>query len=141
MLVDEDGYIQLTAFDYCKFLKPNELARSFLGLPEYLAPEIVDESGHSFSVDWWALGIFIYELVVGMPPFYDKNVQRIYTMIRNQQVAFPDPVRHKITVSDSFMDLVRKLLNKNKDQRLGANGGLEEVKSHAWFADIDFDLL
>ena len=70
ILMDEDGYICLTDFGLAKILDGNEQAYSFCGTPEYLAPEILEEKGHAFPVDWWALGILTYEMIVGFPPFY-----------------------------------------------------------------------
>jgi len=70
ILMDEDGYICLTDFGLAKVLEGNSQAFSFCGTPDYLAPEILVERGHSFPVDWWALGILTYEMIVGFPPFY-----------------------------------------------------------------------
>ena len=70
ILMEEDGYICLTDFGLAKILDQNEQAYSFCGTPEYLAPEILEERGHAFPVDWWALGILTYEMIVGFPPFY-----------------------------------------------------------------------
>lgn len=71
--MDELGHICLTDFGMAKILKRNELALSFCGTPEYLAPEILQEVGHSMAADWWALGIFTYEMMFALPPFYSKN--------------------------------------------------------------------
>ncbi len=71
--MDEDGYIYLTDFGLAKILEKDEVANTFCGTAEYLAPEIITESGHSFAVDWWALGILTYEMMVGFPPFYTGN--------------------------------------------------------------------
>jgi serine/threonine protein kinase len=70
ILLDESGYVCLTDFGLAKILEQNEQAYSFCGTPEYLAPEILEENGHAFPVDWWALGILTYEMIVGFPPFY-----------------------------------------------------------------------
>ena len=69
ILMDEDGYICLTDFGIAKVLKDDEQTTSFLGSPDYLAPEILNRKGHSFPVDWWTLGILTYEMMIGGPPY------------------------------------------------------------------------
>lgn len=73
ILMDSNGYICLTDFGLAKVLEKGQQAFSFCGTPDYLAPEILIEKGHSFPVDWWALGILTYEMIVGFPPFYTGN--------------------------------------------------------------------
>ena len=73
VLMQEDGYLSLTDFGLAKFIEGGEVAKSFVGTPEYLAPEIIGEKGHTFGVDWWTLGIFTYEMVIGFPPFITKG--------------------------------------------------------------------
>ena len=116
------------------------MANSFCGTAEYLAPEMLIGNGHDYTVDWWALGILIYEMIVGIPPFYHSNKHRMYFLIRESKVNFPDPVKHRITVSDEAKDLICKLLNKEKTKRLGANG-VKEILQHPWFADLDLGKL
>ena len=123
-------------------MQDGELANSFCGTAEYLAPEMLIGNGHDYSVDWWALGILIYEMVVGIPPFFHKNKHRMYFLIRESPVNFPDPVRHKITVSPDCQDLICKLLDKNRKTRLGAGEqGIDEILQHPWFADLDMKAL
>jgi len=70
ILVGEDGYLNLVDFGICKRLQKNEVTKSLCGTPEYLSPEMLNQEGHSFQVDWWTLGIVIYEMLVGLTPFY-----------------------------------------------------------------------
>ena len=88
----EDGYICLTDFGLAKILEANEQAYSFCGTPEYLAPEILEEKGHAFPVDWWALGILMFEILSGYPPFYDVNPYDIYRRIAVGYFEFPETI-------------------------------------------------
>lgn len=75
ILLTSDGYIMLADFGLAKILNINDTEdpNSFCGTPEYLAPEMIIGSGHDHSLDWWALGILIYEMIIGIPPFYNQN--------------------------------------------------------------------
>lgn len=73
ILVGQDGYLRLIDYGLAKMTKGDELATTFCGTPEYLAPEMVAQTGHDFGVDWWAVGIMMYELLVGVTPFYHSN--------------------------------------------------------------------
>ena len=103
-----------------------------------MAPEILDEQGHSFPVDWWALGILTYEMIVGFPPFYtgSPNNQKMYELIKTKPVFFPDEKKHGIAMSDQCKAFISSLLDKNPTKRLGLNG-MEEIINHPWFSDID----
>lgn len=88
--MDELGHVCLTDFGMAKILRKNELALSFCGTPEYLAPEIIQvqefilyfqEVGHSMAADWWALGIFTFEMLFALPPFYSKNQDLMFKNI------------------------------------------------------------
>lgn len=144
ILMDEDGYICLTDFGLAKIInEENKMAYSFCGTPEYLAPEILNETGHAFPVDWWALGILTYEMIVGFPPFYTgaNTNNKMYELIKKKDVYFPDPQKHKIHMSEESKDFIKLLLAKNPAQRLGTNGGLEEILAHPWFADLSKEVL
>jgi serum/glucocorticoid-regulated kinase 2 len=73
ILVDDKGYLKIIDYGLAKILAGEELAMSYCGTPEYLAPEMVNSSGHDFTVDWWAVGILIYEMLIGVTPFFNKN--------------------------------------------------------------------
>lgn len=103
VLMDANGYICLADFGLAKFLKDKEdQTYSFCGTAEYLAPEILDMKGHGFSVDWWTLGILMYEMATGRPPFMNKSHHRLGILIRTGKIIFPDPVRHGIEMSSEL---------------------------------------
>lgn len=139
ILVDQNGYIKIIDYGLAKILPSQELATSYCGTPEYLAPEMVGLSGHDMTVDWWALGVLIYEMLIGVTPFYNKNRQMLQSKIRHSKIVFPDRFQHKIAYSDKLVDIVHRLLDKDRTKRLGANGDVNEILSHPFFSDIDVD--
>ena len=80
---------------------------------------MVSKAGHDKNVDWWALGILIYEMLIGVTPFYNRERKLLLLKIRQSRVVFPDKKKYKIDYSDEFVDIVLKLLDKNKTSRLG----------------------
>ena len=100
---------------------------------------MVTSTGHNFGIDWWALGILIYEMIVGIPPFYHKDREHMFYLITNASIKYPDPKKHGITVSETAKDLINKLLEKDMDKRLGSSEDLDEVISHPWFSGINID--
>jgi serum/glucocorticoid-regulated kinase 2 len=134
ILVDEKGYLRLTDFGMAKKLKNNEKAISFCGTPEYLAPEIIAGQEYDQNIDWWSLGIIIYEMLCGVPPFYLENLDKMYEMIQNTEVTFPS----NIYLSYEAKDIIYKLLKKDVRERLGYVSGIVEVKNHPFFKGIDF---
>jgi serum/glucocorticoid-regulated kinase 2 len=126
ILIGEDGYLKLIDFGMAKMLKGNEKAMSFCGTPEYLAPEIITGEGHNKAADWWSYGVLLYEMLFGIPPFYSKNTEKMFDLITKAELKFPK----KIEVSEDAKDLIKKLLIKNQDLRLGSEGGFETIKKH-----------
>ena len=114
ILVDQNGYLKIIDYGLAKILKNNEEATSFCGTPEYLAPEIMTKSGYDKAVDWWAVGILMYEMLIGVTPFFNRNQNVLLQKIQTSKVVFPDRKRYKIDFSDEFKDLVNKLLIKDK---------------------------
>jgi serum/glucocorticoid-regulated kinase 2 len=143
ILMGEDGYICLTDFGLAKILGTDEQAFSFCGTPEYLAPEILEEKGHAFPVDWWGLGILTYEMIVGFPPFYtgNRDNKKMYEYILKKPVYYPDAKKHGIPMSEDCKDFINKCLVKNPQARLGTAGGLEEIISHPWFKSVNIEKL
>ena len=137
ILMDDQGYLKLADFGMAKKLKGDEKAMSFCGTPEYLAPEIITMEGHDKMADWWSFGILLFEMLCGLPPFYVENLDKMYELIKNISVKFP----RRITLREEAKDVIRKLLEKNPKKRLGSQSGIEEIKSHPFFASIDFNLV
>ncbi|CAN4080825.1 unnamed protein product [Withania somnifera] len=110
---------------------------SVVGTPDYLAPEILLGMGHGATADWWSVGVILFEMLVGIPPFNAEHPQQIFDNIINRDIPWP-----KIPEEMSFeaYDLINKLLNENPIQRLGATGA-GEVKRLPFFRDINWDTL
>ncbi|XP_055703153.1 cAMP-dependent protein kinase catalytic subunit 3 [Phlebotomus papatasi] len=131
LLLDRDGHLKITDFGFAKKLK--DRTWTLCGTPEYLAPEILQSKGHNKAVDWWALGVLIYEMLVGYPPFYDDNPLGIYEKILSGKVEWP---RQMDAVAK---DLVKKLLVLDRTKRIGnMKNGSDDVKRHRWFKHLDW---
>ena len=93
ILLDGDGHIKLTDFGLSKMYVsgagPENGTTTFCGTPEYLAPEVLQNEGHGKAVDWWSLGTLLYEMMAGLPPFYDTNIESMYEKILNAELRFP----------------------------------------------------
>ncbi|CAI5983116.1 unnamed protein product [Closterium sp. NIES-64] len=117
--------------------EPEATSNSFVGTEEYIAPEIISGTGHSSPVDWWTFGIFLYELLYGRSPFRGRNRQRTFTNVLTKDLAFPaNP-----PVSDEAKDLMRKLLQRDPADRLGAKHGAIEIRAHPFFKSIEWPLI
>lgn len=101
--------------------------------PEYLAPEVIQGNGHGLGVDWWALGVLLFEMLAGYPPFFADNPFTLYQMILNGGVKFPK------TVPSAAQQTIRALLTVNRTKRLGCgSGGESAVEMSPFFDDIDW---
>ncbi|KAJ4298659.1 cytochrome c oxidase subunit 1 [Collariella sp. IMI 366227] len=140
LLLDGEGHIKLVDFGFAKRLGNNESGHpvetyTLCGTPEYLAPEVIHNKGHTTAVDWWALGILIYEFLTGYPPFWHQNPIEIYKQIVEKPVVFPqDP-----SISEAAKDIIRQFCTVDRSRRLGnISGGAAKVKAHPFFASIDW---
>jgi len=132
LLLDADGHIRLTDFGLSKdSLVGDAITHTFCGTPEYLAPEVIKQEGYGKAVDWWALGVLIYEMLQGLPPFYDQNLRDMYDAILHQPIPFPR------NFSKEVKDIINQLMERDPSFRLGSKGA-QEVKDHEFFYTINF---
>nr|AML76651.1 putative LOV domain-containing protein [Malesherbia fasciculata] len=165
ILLQKDGHIVLTDFDLsfmtaCKpqvlklspprnrrrsrsqppptfVAEPVTQSNSFVGTEEYIAPEIITGTGHSSAIDWWALGILLYEMLYGRTPFRGKNRQKTFANILHKDLTFPS----SIPVSLAGRQLINALLNREPTNRLGSKTGANEIKQHPFFRGINWPLI
>ncbi|KAF9563708.1 Pkinase-domain-containing protein [Agrocybe pediades] len=138
ILLDATGHVALCDFGLSKAdLRPDELTTTFCGTTEYLAPEILlDEHGYSKIVDFWSLGVLLFEMCCGWSPFYAEDTQQMYKNICFGKIRFPKGV-----ICDEGKQFVKGLLNRNPKHRLGAQRDAAELKEHPFFASIDWEAL
>ena len=142
ILFNEDGYLLLADFGLAKMTKSKkDQTNSFCGTPEYLSPEMIIGTGHDHTVDWWTLGILLFELLVGITPFFHRNNHRMQYLITECPVTFPDKARLGFEVSPVARDLIKSLLEKDKTKRLGAQEDVAEVLRHPFFNGLDIEKL
>ncbi|KAI5181132.1 protein kinase X [Nematocida sp. AWRm80] len=131
ILLDTTGHIKLADFGFSKRLY-NSLTWTLCGTPEYLAPEIILNTGHGFEVDFWSLGVILYEMIVGIPPFYHENQVELCRQIIKGKIGFP------AYVDIITRDLIRKLLATDRKKRLGYGKGVKMICKHAFFRDVNW---
>ncbi|KAF0538295.1 AGC/AKT protein kinase [Gigaspora margarita] len=135
ILLDYSGHIALCDFGLCKLnMTESETTNTFCGTPEYLSPELLLGQGYTKTIDWWTLGVLLYEMLTGLPPFYDENTNEMYRKILQDELRFPDEV------SSEARSLLTGLLTRDPNHRLG-NNGAQEIKEHAFFSAIDWKKL
>lgn len=134
LLIAEDGYLKLTDFGFAKVVEGRTY--TLCGTPEYLAPEILLNKGHGKPVDWWTLGIIIYEMQAGIDPFSDDDPLAIYQKILKGKVKFPR------NFDKNAKSLVKHLLVNDLTKRFGnLKNGFNDIKNHRWFAGLDWQRL
>ncbi|XP_033150210.1 LOW QUALITY PROTEIN: cGMP-dependent protein kinase 1 [Drosophila busckii] len=138
LMLSSDGYCKLVynkCFGFAKYVRPNEKTNTFAGTPEYVAPEIILDRGHDRSVDYWGLGILIYELLVGQTPFRGVNQVKIYQKILGGIDLIAMPSR----IPKSAQHLIRHLCKQLPAERLGyQRRGIADIKRHSWFDSLDW---
>lgn len=137
ILLDANGHVQLVDFGLAKenIFRPDQGASSMCGTYEYLAPEVIKRVGHGFAVDWWNLGMVLFEMLTGLPPWYVKDRKKLFDRICNKPLQFPN------SISQNATGLIMRLLNKNPVLRLGSARGAVEVQQQPFFSGVDWNLL
>jgi len=131
ILIDSKGHLKLADFGFAKVVE--DRTWTLCGTPEYLAPEIIGSRGHGKGVDWWALGVLIFEMLAGYPPFYDESPFGIYQKIRLGIVDYP---RH---IEPFARELIAGLLVSDRARRLGClREGAADVKRARFFKSVDW---
>lgn len=102
LLIGADGHLKITDFGFAKVV--TERTYTLCGTPEYIAPEVIKNEGHGKAADWWALGILIYEMLIGTPPYYDNNPIKIYEKILEGDLFFPSEIEPRA------INLIKRLL-------------------------------
>lgn len=135
IIIAEDGHLKLTDFGLSKENADSDFtSNSFVGTYAYAAPEVLKQKAHGKSLDWYLLGALLYELLVGLPPYYDKDQDVMNDNIINGALKLPRGL------SEQARDIILKLLSRNPLNRLGAGPtGAKEIKTHPFFQGLNWD--
>ncbi|XP_069686325.1 serine/threonine-protein kinase N isoform X3 [Periplaneta americana] len=137
LLLDTEGYVKIADFGLCKEgMGYGDRTGTFCGTPEFLAPEVLTETSYTRAVDWWGLGVLIFEMLVGESPFPGDDEEEVFDSIVNDEVRYPR------FLSLEAIAIMRRLLRKNPERRLGSSErDAEDVKKQAFFRTIQWDEL
>ena len=128
IVIDVDGHVRLTDFGLSR-LDMYENSMSFCGSPEYMSPEMIMGEGHSKTVDFYCLGALVFEMLTGLPPFYDRDSNKMHNRVLNEELVFPDHL------SETCKSILKGLLAKDPGERLGSKG-VKEIIKHPWCRDM-----
>uniref|UniRef100_A0AAY4A6Q6 protein kinase C n=1 Tax=Denticeps clupeoides TaxID=299321 RepID=A0AAY4A6Q6_9TELE len=137
LLLDTDGYVKIADFGLCKEgMGFGDRTSTFCGTPEFLAPEVLTDTSYTRAVDWWGLGVLIYEMLVGESPFPGDDEEEVFDSIVNDEVRYPR------FLSVEAISIMRRLLRRNPERRLGSSEkDAEEVKKQPFFRNVDWEAL
>ena len=132
ILITKSGYLKLTDFGFAKYLD-NDKTYTLCGTPEYLAPEIILNKGHGKPVDWWTMGILLYEMLIGIDPFSDDDPMAIYQKIVKGKIHFPKDI------DKNAKSLIKHLLNGDTTKRFGClKNGVKDIATHRFFDEFNW---
>ncbi|KAM9426859.1 serine/threonine-protein kinase N2 isoform 2-T2 [Salvelinus alpinus] len=135
LLLDTEGYVKIADFGLCKEgMGFRDRTSTFCGTPEFLAPEVLTETSYTRAVDWWGLGVLVFEMLVGESPFPGDDEEEVFDSIVNDEVRYPR------FLSTEAISIMRRLLRRSPERRLGAGErDAEEVKKHLFFRNMDWN--
>lgn len=129
ILLDRNGHIKVVDFGFAKYVP--DVTYTLCGTPDYIAPEVINTKAYNKSVDWWSLGILIYEMLAGVTPFTASNPVKTYENILSAPLTFPN------FFEENVINLLNGLINRDLSNRLGnLKGGTQDVKNHPWFSEV-----
>uniref|UniRef100_A0A3Q3X1K9 non-specific serine/threonine protein kinase n=1 Tax=Mola mola TaxID=94237 RepID=A0A3Q3X1K9_MOLML len=134
LMLDKDGHIKITDFGLCKEgITDTATMKTFCGTPEYLAPEVLEDNDYGRAVDWWGLGVVMYEMMCGRLPFYNQDHEKLFELILMEEIKFPR------TLSADAKSLLSGLLIKDPNKRLGGGpDDAKEIMRHSFFGTVDW---
>ncbi|KAL3070102.1 hypothetical protein niasHS_015529 [Heterodera schachtii] len=137
LILDREGYVKLADFGLCKEgMGPFDKTSTFCGTPEFLAPEVLTENSYTRAIDWWGLGVLIFEMLVGEPPFSGSDEEEIFDSIVSDEVNYPQ------YLSIESIAIMRRLMRKNAEKRIGSGEeDAREIKKQRFFMHIHWDSL
>uniref|UniRef100_A0A8C1T3W7 protein kinase C n=1 Tax=Cyprinus carpio TaxID=7962 RepID=A0A8C1T3W7_CYPCA len=137
LLLDTEGYVKIADFGLCKEgMGFGDRTSTFCGTPEFLAPEVLTDTSYTRAVDWWGLGVLIYEMLVGESPFPGDDEEEVFDSIVNDEVRYPR------FLSSEAIGIMRRLLRRNPERRLGSSEkDAEDVKKQPFFRNMDWEAL
>lgn len=135
VLIDSRGHLKMADFGFAKVLEDKSLSFTLCGTPEYMAPEIIKKTGHSFGVDWWALGVVVFEMLSGYTPFFEEPEVAVFDKICAGKIEFPKKF------DDKAKDLVEGMLIPDVEKRIGSLQGAEQIKKHKWWKGVRWNLM
>uniref|UniRef100_A0A9J8B2R3 protein kinase C n=1 Tax=Cyprinus carpio carpio TaxID=630221 RepID=A0A9J8B2R3_CYPCA len=137
LLLDTEGYVKIADFGLCKEgMGFGDRTSTFCGTPEFLAPEVLTDTSYTRAVDWWGLGVLIYEMLVGESPFPGDDEEEVFDSIVNDEVRYPR------FLSSEAIGIMRRLLRRNPERRLGSSEkDAEDVKKQPFFRTMDWEAL